>query len=347
MNIIIIPAYEPTLSLISLIKDLKAYPIGPIIVIDDGSGSLYREIFETAGNLDCIVVTHETNLGKGAAIKSGIQEAQKRFKDINAYITCDSDGQHLPQDIFNIYEKSIEYPNHFILGVRKHRQKGIPLKSKLGNIFSSFYFRLSTGVSCPDTQTGLRAIPVLLTEDALGIKENRYDYEMVFLTKQAKSGFPMYYVDIDTIYIENNRASHFKPIKDSILIYKQPIRFTLASISSAVIDIGIFTLLILILKGTLLESVAIASITARLISGYYNFLMNRLWSFNNRENIKSQLIKYGILYVIQLLSSIFLVTFLAHIFSFITYVKLVVDGTLFVISYFIQKHWVFRKKSTN
>jgi glycosyltransferase involved in cell wall biosynthesis len=346
MNIILIPAYEPASSLINLIKDLQTYPIGPIIVIDDGSGEKFQDIFNDAEKLNCIIVKHEVNKGKGAAIKSGITEAQQRFENIHAYITCDADGQHLPKDIFRIFETSKEYPNHFILGVRKHRQKGIPLKSKIGNAFSAFYFRFTTGVKCPDTQTGLRAIPVSLTDDALNISENRYDYEMVFLTKQAKSRFPMKFIDIDTVYIENNRASHFKPIKDSILIYKQPIRFTLASISSAIIDIGIFTLLILILKGTLLESVAIASVTARLISGYYNFLMNRLWSFNNRENIKSQLLKYGTLYVMQLLSSIILVTLLAHIFRFITYVKLVVDGTLFVISYFIQKHWVFRKKST-
>jgi putative flippase GtrA len=318
-----------------------------IIVINDGSNQTFDPTFEEVRSLGCTLVTHDTNQGKGAAIKTGIRYANQQFKTISSYITCDADGQHLAKDIFHLYEEANRDPYSLILGVRNQKLNHVPLKSRIGNAFSSFYFRISTGRKCPDTQTGLRVIPFSLTTDALELKENRYDYEMVFLTKIARKSFPIRFIPIETIYVDQNSQSHFKPIHDSVLIYKQPLRFAIASLSSAFIDLSIFTLLVFLLKGTLLQNVAIASVTARLISGYYNFLMNRLWSFNHRGHVKPHLLKYGILYVFQLLSSIFLVTLLSSLFKYITFVKLLVDGSLFVMSYFVQKHWVFKKRGCN
>lgn len=346
MNVIIIPAYEPNESLIHLVCELKAADKTSLVVIDDGSNETYQPIFKKIQDLGFHVFHHEKNMGKGAAIKTGIIEANKIYDEISFYITCDADGQHLVKDILKIDQAAHKDFNQLILGARKQKKNSIPLRSRFGNWFSALYFRFSTGVILTDTQTGLRAIPFNLTDEALQIKENRYDYEMQFLMKIAKSSYPIHVIPIETIYINQNETSHFKPFVDSIRIYKQPLRFTIASLSSALIDLGIFTILFILLNGHILRAVTIASVTARLISGGYNFLLNRLWSFNNRSNTKQQIIRYGILYMAQLLSSIALVYILSSVFKFITIGKMIVDGTLFIISYFIQKHWVFKKKST-
>ena len=345
MNVIIVPAYEPDESLVQLIGQLKACNYSSIIVVDDGSGDAFQSIFQSINDQHCYVVHHHQNMGKGAAIKTGIQVSNERFKNISYYITCDADGQHLLKDIQHIDEETHIDQKPLILGVRTRKRKNTPFRSRFGNWFSALYFRLSTGVYIADTQTGLRAIPFDLTAEALAVKENRYDYEMQFLMRVARSSYPIKSIPIETVYFEANKKSHFKTVLDSIRIYKQPIRFTIASITSAIIDLGLFTLLFYFFEGHLLRAVTIASIIARLISGSYNFMMNRLWSFNNRANIRHQFFRYGALYVTQLLLSIAFVYLLSQMFKYITFGKMIVDGTLFVISYFIQKHWVFNKKT--
>lgn len=344
MNIILIPAYEPHERLISLIEEIKSFWHSYIVVVNDGSHSSYNHIFDAIKTNQVHVLTHLKNKGKGAALKTGIKYIRESFIDVDNIITCDADGQHLPSDIEKISNTTKDYPNYLILGTRSKLLDHVPLKSKLGNLFSSFFFFLNTKKRCPDTQTGLRVIPSCLFDDALSIQDNRFDYEMTFLMNVAKSKIPLHYVDIETIYLDQNKSSHFRPIRDSILVYKQPLKFTTIAITSAVIDLGIFTLLIFVFKGSILEIIAYATIIARLISGGYNFLLNRFWSFKSKSHIKKDFMHYGILYVFQLLTSIAFVTILSYIFSTYTFNKLVVDSILFIISYYIQKHWVFNSK---
>lgn len=341
MNIIIIPAYEPNENLIKLVDGLKKRTNDPIIVVNDGSDINCNEIFITAGEKGCHVVNHKNNQGKGAAIKSGIVYANTTFANYTGYVTCDADGQHLPSDIIKVSKKLEENPYSLILGQRDFTHKDVPLKSKIGNSFSARYFKRNTKVTCKDTQTGLRGIPFTLTDESLKISENKYDYEMMFLMNVALAKLKFIEVPIETVYLDNNNSSHFRPIVDSMRIYKKPIRFTLSSLSSALVDLAVFTLLTYLLNEEIAIVVFIATISARLISGVYNFLLNRIWSFKSKTAIKKQFIRYVFLYIIQLSLSILLVTLLSAIPIHLTIIKIIVDSILFVGSYFIQKKWVF------
>ncbi|PKK94304.1 MAG: family 2 glycosyl transferase [Tenericutes bacterium HGW-Tenericutes-6] len=343
MHIILIPAYEPHERLISLIKDIQKYHNYPIIVINDGSNASYDHIFDSIKNDQVHVLKHTTNMGKGHAIKTGLKYIKEQFTDVTHILTCDADGQHAPKDIFHMLESINVYPNHLILGTRDYHDKNMPFKSKLGNQFSSFFFYLNTGKRCHDTQTGLRVIPSDLFSLALSIKDDRFDYEMTFLTSVARASYPIIGIDIDTIYLDHNKASHFRPIRDSMLVYKEPLKFTTIAITSAMIDIGLFTLLIFIFQGTILEIVSYATITARIISGGYNFLLNRIWSFQSKSHVKKDAFRYIILYLSQLALSILFVTLLSYVLKNLTINKMMVDSLLFIMSYYIQKHWVFKK----
>lgn len=342
MNAIIIPAYKPNALLTSLTKDLIAMNFHQIVVIDDGGQAEFAALFSELKQLGCHVLHHEINQGKGAAIKTGIRYAHDTFLNIHGYVTCDADGQHPAADIFNVAKVLDEHPNALILGTRDFSLDNVPRNSRLGNRFSSFYFKLATGVTCRDTQTGLRGIPLSLTKLALDLPENRYDYEMTFLTRVAKEAHPILPVTIATVYLDDNSSSHFRPFIDSIRIYKEPIKFAMASLFSAGIDLLVFTLLTTLIEDTVLRVVFYATIAARLTSGIVNFMINRLWSFRNINSIKRQFFRYLALYITQLGLSIAFVSLLSHLPIHLTLVKVIVDSLLFIGSFFIQKNWVFK-----
>lgn len=343
MNVIIIPAYQPNQLLIQLASQLLAIPLEPIVVINDGSSKEKETVFQELETLGCHVIHHPINQGKGAAIKSGIQYAFEHFEGLTGYITCDADGQHQAQDILKVSLALSENQSSLVMGSRDFSGKNVPKKSRFGNRFSSFYFKATTGATCLDTQTGLRGIPVSLTELALGIKENRYDYEMNFLMEAARSSTKIVSVPISTVYLDQNASSHFRPFVDSIRIYKEPIKFALSSLFCAGVDLGVFTLLATIMNDGIVKKVMIATIAARIVSGVINFSLNRLWSFRSRNALFRQFRRYALLYVIQLVLSIAFVSLLSFIPIHLTIIKIFVDSLLFIGSFFVQRNWVFKK----
>ena len=115
------------------------------------------------------------------------------------------------------------YPDHLVLGVRDFDREDVPPRSSMGNRITSAFFKLCTGVACSDTQTGLRGIPSSLIPLALSTKGDRYDYEMNFLMAAVKK-VPLVMIPIETVYMNGNEQSHFHPVRDSFLIYKEPLK---------------------------------------------------------------------------------------------------------------------------
>lgn len=222
-NVICIPAYKPDEKLIELIEALEELGCTRIVVADDGSGCEYTPVFTKAEELGCDLVRHEHNLGKGAALRTGIQKAVFQFGSDISVVTADADGQHIPRDIVRIADTLAANPSCLILGVRDFDSDNVPARSKWGNRFTSAFFKAGTGVSCSDTQTGLRGIPSSLIPLALRTKGDRYDYEMNFLTEAVKRA-RLITVPIETIYEDNNGKSHFRTVRDSFLIYKEPLK---------------------------------------------------------------------------------------------------------------------------
>jgi len=345
MNVIIIPAYQPDERLKTLVQDLHALDLREIVIIDDGSGPECVPLFRDLETMSCHVLSHSVNLGKGAAIKTGIKYARERFPEAAGYVTCDADGQHRAEDIRNVAAALDASPDRLVLGSRDLTKDNVPAKSRFGNRFSSFYFKMTTGITCRDTQTGLRGIPAALSALALEIPENRYDYEMIFLTLVAREGHPLVTVPISTVYLDKNSSSHFKPVLDSLRIYKEPLKFALASLTCAAVDLILFSLLTSVLDGHVFAAVAIATVTARVASGLLNFSLNRIWSFRNYNSLVTQFRRYFMLYVLQLVLSIAFVSLLAVIPISLTVIKILVDGLLFIGSFFVQKRWVYAKRT--
>ena len=89
----IIPCYNEETTVGSIVLKTKHY-VDKILVIDDGSTDDTAKIAKDAG---AIVISHETNRGKGDAIKTGFRYALDH--DFDYVVTIDGDGQHNPAEI--------------------------------------------------------------------------------------------------------------------------------------------------------------------------------------------------------------------------------------------------------
>ena len=210
---IIIPVLNPTSRLVTLTNELIKNKFNDIVVVDDGSTNDYKSIYKKL-NKNIRIKYHSVNLGKGAAIKTGIKNIKT-----DAYITVDADLQHSVNDIIKIREELKN--NDVVIGQRNFSLDNVPFKSKFGNKFSSIMYALKTRKKCTDTQSGLRGINIKYKKEMLNIKGNRYDYEMNQLFYFAKNNIDVKYINMETIYEKGNPTSHFNALKDSYLVHKE------------------------------------------------------------------------------------------------------------------------------
>ena len=339
--VVIIPALDPDEKLIALVEKLRKMEL-QLIIVNDGSKPEFENIFELIkSRYQCDVCVHAKNMGKGAALKTGIQYAEINYPECSGYITADADGQHSPEDILKVANALENNPGEFILGTRNFRKKGIPLKSFLGNRITSFAYLLSTGKWCKDTQTGLRGIPKIFANFSLSILGERYEYEMNLLLEIGRSSIPFIEIPISTIYLEKNASSHFNTVRDSVIIYLNIFKYSFSSMISAAVDLSVFTIFVYLAFRAGYNKILEATVFARLISGGVNFLMNKHWVFKSKKYNWKEVSGYLTLFCFQMLLSWFFVSSLRNIPLNITVIKIIVDITLFFVSYEIQKTFIF------
>lgn len=214
---ILIPAYNPTNILVELVENLKKSGYTKIIVVNDGSKK--EDIFKKIEK-KVILLKHDKNLGKGKALKTGLDYCLNNVENIIGVITVDADGQHLIKDINNLYNKILTKPKSLIIGSREFKKENTPFRSLLGNKIIRFIFEQKTNVKINDTQTGLRAIPYIYLSNFIKIKGERFEYETHMLLYAIKQNIEIIEQKIELVYIDNNKTSNFQVIKDSIKIIK-------------------------------------------------------------------------------------------------------------------------------
>ena len=247
----------------------------------------------------------------------------------------DSDGQHKIEDAKKLADYIINNPKTLAIGMRK-RGNNVPIRSKVGNSITKFIYYITTGLNIYDTQSGLRVFTNDLIDTFININGERFEYEMNVLLYCAKNNIEMKEIPIETIYIENNKHSHFKTFKDSFLIYKEILKFSLSSIISFIIDYSLFIILLFILN-----SIIISNIIARIISASTNYYLNKTIVFNNKNN--KSIVSYIILAIIILILNTLILNLLITkllINKFIA--KIITETILFILSFTIQKKIIFK-----
>lgn len=223
--IIVIPAYEPDRLLVDLIDKLNQYfTMHKMIVVDDGSSN--KEAFlEIKEKENVILLSHNKNRGKGAALKTAFSYIQ-RLGENPVIVTADSDGQHSPEDICRVYQFYKKYNKGIVLGSRKFDTK-VPMRSAFGNNATRFLLRLCNGIKLHDTQTGLRAFGMDVLPQLLEIPKDRYEFEMTMLVLASQRDIEIHEISIETIYINDNLSSHFRPVRDFLRICNVILKYTI------------------------------------------------------------------------------------------------------------------------
>lgn len=258
---VIIPSLEPDEKLPRLLEQLHEAGIQNIVLVDDGSGPAYAHFFEEAQKRwGCPVLRHAVNLGKGRALKTAFNYCLNTWPDAPGCVTADSDGQHTPACILKVMKALTDRPDALILGCRNFDEKDVPLRSSFGNKCTRFVFKALVGLAITDTQTGLRAIPTAFMKKLMHTGGERFEFESNMLIDTKDAGVPIVEVPIETVYIEENKTSHFNPLKDSARIYAVFGKFLFSSLSSSVVDLALFSLFCFLLapvvSGTLYITLA-------------------------------------------------------------------------------------------
>jgi glycosyltransferase involved in cell wall biosynthesis len=339
--IALIPAYRPDTQLIQIAQSLLERDFSAVLVINDGSGTEYNSIFENLSKISNVdVLTHTINLGKGAALKNGINTICGKWGDEVGIVTVDADGQHLTDDVEKVGAELRNNTGDLILGARSFTHD-MPFRSRLGNTLTRFLLKSIHGLKLTDTQTGLRGMSANRAKEYLTIRANRYDFELDMLLVAKKSGIPITEVPIKTIYLDDNKSSHFNPVFDSAKIYFSLFRFLGTSLVAALLDNIIFIILFS-LGNTILTSQA----GSRAIVMVVNYVMVKKMVFHSSEQNKIAIPKYVLAVVLLGAISYGLIIAASDVFSIpVILAKIAVETIVFVSSFLVQRSFIFKEDS--
>lgn len=333
---VLIPAYQPDARLPRLILELhRADPSSKIVVVDDGSGQKFSDIFEASATAGAHVISYEHNRGKGYALREGFTWIRDVAGDSpECVVTADADGQHTLNDIFRVGRRCTD-TGKSVLGVREFVGH-VPARSRIGNTATSALFWLATGWKLKDTQTGLRAFPVALLPALLEVQGDRYEYELRVLLHLAKFRHPVTQIPIETIYEAGNPTSHFHPLQDSARIWAPLLKFAASSGVATIIDY-VLVLVLNALTGALFFPV----IAARLVSASVNFAMNRRVFEATGVPLRRSALRYAALAVAVIAGSYTILAVLTGIGMPLWIAKIIADTTMYLVSYSAQSRYVF------
>ncbi|WP_322411310.1 bifunctional glycosyltransferase family 2/GtrA family protein [Microbacterium invictum] len=338
--IVLVPAYQPGAALPALVERLTRADVGSdVVVVDDGSGPAFAGVFDEAARRGATVITHPLNRGKGAALKTGIRDILARFPGHDV-VTADADGQHIVHDIQRVADALASDVSHqpaLVLGARAFRGT-VPLRSRVGNTVARGLFRIAAGWNASDTQTGLRGIPAGMLPWLLDVPGERFEYETEMLLRLRSAGFEAREIAVDTIYLESNTSSHFRPIIDSVRVTAPLLAFAASSLLAFLVD-TIALLVLTAMTGSLIGSI----VGARLLSATVNFVVNRQFVFRRRgrQRMIAQGLGYVTLALLLLGSNVVWMTFLTDLGLPLLAAKVITETVLAVTSYQVQRRVIF------
>lgn len=344
LKIALIPAYNPEECLIQVVQQLSEKGFW-ILIVDDGSDKEHKPIFQEIDDAEnVLILPHETNKGKGSALKTGMAYIQNYISENYVVVTADADGQHRAKDVEMVWKEAKNHPGCLVLGSRKI-QKGTPLKSRIGNQITRIAYMLITSTRIYDTQTGLRAFDKTLLPELLAIPGERYEYEMNVLLVCSRKKISLREIGIETIYINDNAGSHFNPLRDSYRIYKEIFRFSASSMVSFILDYGIYSLFLwLTASFSKSSSLFLSNVMARILSGFFNYQVNRNLVFQEKTDAGRTAVQYVLLAAGILAGNTILLEVFIHLGMNQYIGKLCTELIFFIISWFIQRTFIFRQQ---
>jgi len=203
----VIPCFNEAAAIAPLVAAVRQF-LPSVRVVDDGSTDDTGNLAYRAG---AVVVRHPHNLGKGAALRTGLLLAWKQ--GFEWALTLDGDGQHAPEDLPHLLQRAGQTGAALVIGNRLHNAPAIPWLRRHVNRWMSRKLSRLTGRHLPDTQCGLRLIH-LATWAALPLKTARFEVESEMLMAFLAAGQQVEFVPVRVI--DSSRNSHIRPVADSL-----------------------------------------------------------------------------------------------------------------------------------
>ncbi len=353
---VVLPSLDPDEKLIAVVDGLLEYGFSDIILVNDGSKPENLHYFTDLADAhpEIHLLHHPVNRGKGAALKTAFSWFLENRPGGLGVVTVDGDNQHHPADTLACVNKMLE-TKHLVLGCRDFSLPHVPPRSRAGNRITCGVFKTFVGMTISDTQTGLRALPTDILKTMLQVKGDRFEYETNMLLALKEYAIPWEEVKIRTVYIEENKSSHFRTVRDSWRIYKLILahffRYTGSSLLSAAVDISLFKLLSVLLVSFGEPFLSFGStFGARAVSSLLNFCLNRCFVFHGTGSFGSELGKYYALAVpvaiaqggLNYLAGRMLA--LCGLDGLRTLAHTLIMIILYFVTFFIQQRWVFANK---
>ena len=339
---IIIPCFNPTKKIESIINKLHRKFEGNIILIDDGNTTKNKKYLQSIANKNIRVklLNHAVNLGKGAAIKTALNYILTNFKKFKACITVDADGQHDFSDIFSIFEHTKKLQKNkkcLVLGCRNITKKN-PFKSYIGNLVSNKIFSYLLNFKFHDTQTGLRGFNRRFALMSFKIENNKFDFETEQLILARKHGARINQYPIQTIYFDKNNKTTFDPLIDSFKIYFLILKQLLISIFFSIFDFIIFY------KTINEDNIIEANLIARSIILSFHFFLLKNFVYNSSNGFLRLFLFYLIfVYLIGFISSLTQI-YLSSVYGVDRNLsKIIIESLLFFINFSFIKTIIFKK----
>jgi len=210
-TLVVIPALDAEQTVGGLVRR-SIEQVRDVLVVDDGSSDRTGDEAAMSG---AIVLRHEVNRGKGAAIKTAFEYAI--LHEFDAVITLDADGQHLPEDIPKLLHALSATGADLLIGSRRHLFGEMVPRRRMANKFSSWAISVGSGARVDDSQSGYRLYSARLMK-SLPLRSSGFDMESEVIVRAARNHLKIAMVPIELGFVDGLQTSHYRPIRDTLRI---------------------------------------------------------------------------------------------------------------------------------
>jgi glycosyltransferase involved in cell wall biosynthesis len=207
----VIPCFNEAADVDALVTALRRQ-LPLVVVVDDGSTDGTAALATDAG---AEVVRHGRNLGKGAALRTGLSRVRER--NVEWAVTLDGDGQHVPADLPGFLQCAERTGASLVVGNRMHNAHVIPWVRRQVNRWMSRQLSRRAGRHLPDTQCGFRLIH-LETWAGLALNTEHFEIESEMLMSFLAARRQVEFVPIQVV--GRGRNSHIHSVADTLRWWK-------------------------------------------------------------------------------------------------------------------------------
>jgi hypothetical protein len=223
----VIPCYNVASFCGAVVREALLYA-GHIVAVNDGSTDATAQVLHAIAAehpAQVTVLSSDHNCGKGVALLAAFRHALATLP-CTVFVTLDGDRQHRPADIPPLVHVCRAEQAALVIGARG-RLAAMPWRSRLGNRLTGSLLHWRYPGAPLDTQSGLRALTRGFVEEVVRfIPGQRYETELQMLLLALEQRQRIGSLPIPTTYLNHNRSSHFRPLADSLRVWRTLFRWS-------------------------------------------------------------------------------------------------------------------------